>query len=160
MISILNGIMRKQNDYSVAPQGSLSGLAYPQRQSLVLHLPPKKSRNEALKHPLSGQVALLTTLPFVVTRELLKYLDVDTLECLSRTCVYFDQLIAGEFLLSVDFPFPADLSADVAQSSKLEKKPLLKMRCKKTKGNMNSSSDLLPYKPISMHNIIQRIAQA
>ena len=116
----------------------------------------KKSRNQAHRHSSSVQVASLTTLPFVVTRELLKYLDVDTLECLSRTCFYFDQLIAGKFLLSIDFPFPADLSADVAQSSKLEKKPLLKMRCKKTKGNMNSSSDLLPYKPISMHNIITK----
>jgi len=98
-------------------------------------------------HPSSVQVASLTTLPFV-----------DTLECLSKTCFYFDQLIAGKFLLSIDFPFPADLSADVAHSNKLEKKPLLKLRCKKTKGNMYSSSNLLPnqIEPISMHSIITK----
>jgi len=106
--------------------------------------PSKKSRNGVLQHPSTIQAPSLTTLPSVVIRELLMYLDVEALECLSNTCFYFDQLIAGKFLLSIDFPFHADMNAEMVCSNKLEKKPLLKMRCKKTKGDMN-------IEPISMH---------
>ena len=118
--------------------------------------PSKKSRNGVLQHPSTIQAPSLTTLPSVVIRELLMYLDVEALECLSNTCFYFDQLIAGKFLLSIDFPFHADMNAEVVCSNKLEKKPLLKMRCKKTKGDTNSSTNLLPdrIEPISMHKII------
>jgi len=119
-------------------------------------LPSKKSRNKVLNYPSTIQAPSLTTLPTVVTRKLLKYLDVEALECLSKTCFYFDQFIAGKFLLSIDFPFHADMNAEVARSDKLEKKPLLKIRCKKTNGDMDSSTNLVPYQieQISLHNII------
>jgi len=74
----------------------------------------------------------LTTLPYVVTRKLLLYFDVDTLEILSKTCSYFDQFISGRFILSLDFPLPINFITEVATSSRLEKKPILKIRCKKT----------------------------
>ena len=77
----------------------------------------------------------LTTLPYVVVRELLMYLDVDTLESLSASCSYFDELISGRFLTSIDLPLPQYFISEVATSSRLEKKPLLKLRCKKTEEN-------------------------
>ena len=73
----------------------------------------------------------LTTLPHVVTVSLLLHLDVDTLENLSATCSYFDQLIAGRFLTSITFPFSEHFLTELMASSTLEKKPLLKIRCLK-----------------------------
>ena len=63
------------------------------------------------------------------------YLDVNTLESLSATCSYFDELISGRLLTSIDLPLPHDFTNEVAFTSKLEKKPLLKLRCKKTDEN-------------------------
>jgi len=77
-------------------------------------------------------VPTLITLPFVVTRKLLLYFDVDTLENLSNTCSYFDQFISGRFITSLDFPLPLSFITEVATISRLEKKPILKIRCKKT----------------------------
>ena len=74
----------------------------------------------------------LITLPCLVLRKLLLYCDVDTLEKLSTTCSYFDQLISGRFITSLDFPLPLDFINEVASTSRLEKKPLLKIRCKKS----------------------------
>ena len=70
------------------------------------------------------------------------YFDVDTLERLSATCYYFDQLIAGRFLTSIDFPFHVDFNAEVAATSTFEKKPLLKMRCKKPKEEFRVFPDM------------------
>ena len=74
----------------------------------------------------------LITLPCLVLRKLMMYFDVDTLENLSKTCSYFDQLISGRSITSLDFPLPLDFINEVAATSRLEKKPLLKIRCKKS----------------------------
>ena len=74
----------------------------------------------------------LITLPCLVLRKLMMYFDVDTLENLSKTCSYFDQLISGRSITSLDFPLPLDFINEVASTSRLEKKPLLKIRCKKS----------------------------
>ena len=74
----------------------------------------------------------LITLPCLVLRKLLLYCDVDTLEKLSKTCFYFDQLISGRFITSLDFPLALDFINEVAATSRLEKKPLLKICCKKS----------------------------
>ena len=58
--------------------------------------------------------------------------DVDTLEKLRKTGSYFDQLISGRFITTLDLPSPLDFINVVAASSRLEKKPLLKIRCKKS----------------------------
>ena len=78
----------------------------------------------------------LSTLPYVVVKKLLLYMDVNTLESLSGTCSYFDGLISGRFLTSIDFPLPQDFISEVATTNRLEKKPLLKLRCKKTEDNL------------------------
>jgi len=91
----------------------------------------KKSSSSSVS-PSPALVTTLTTLPFVVTRKLLLYFDVDTLENLSKTCSYFDQLISGRFITCLDFPLPLNFINEVATTCRLEKKPLLKIRCKKT----------------------------
>ena len=92
-----------------------------------------KRSKKGTKTP-SPTAPTLTTLPYYVTESLLLYLDVDTLENLSATCTYFDQLLAGRFLLSISFPFPEDFLAELKASSNVEKKPLLKIRCDKAGG--------------------------
>ena len=122
----------------------------------VFATPPpsaKKSRKVASTASASSPptpVPTLSTLPHVVTMKLLLYLDVDTLERLSATCSYFDELIAGRFLTSIDFPFNLDFSAEIAATQALEKKPLLKIKSKKTKDEFR----ILPNKPTSIHKII------
>jgi len=91
----------------------------------------KKSSSTSLS-PSPVSVPTLTTLPYDVTRKLLKYFDVDTLEKLSKTCSYFDRFISGRFITSLDFPLPLNFLSEVATTSRLEKKPILKIRCKKT----------------------------
>ena len=81
--------------------------------------------------PVPAPSPSLISLPQLVIRKLLLYCDVDTLEKLSKTCFYFDQLILGRFITSLDFPLPLDFINEVASTSRLEKKPLLKLRYKK-----------------------------
>jgi len=90
-----------------------------------------KKSSSASVPPSPVSVTTLTTLPYVVTRKLLLCLDVDSLENLSKTCSYFDQFISGRFITSLDFPLPLSFITEVAATSRLEKKPILKIRCKK-----------------------------
>jgi len=84
------------------------------------------------------------------------YFDVDTLENLSATCSYFDLLISGRYLTSINFPFNVDFNAEVAATSNVEKKPLLKMRCKKSKDEFKIFPDMPDEfsEPSSIHKII------
>jgi len=84
------------------------------------------------------------------------YFDVDTLENLSATCSYFDLLISGRFLTSINFPFNVDFNAEVAAASNVEKKPLLKMRCKKSKDEFKIFPDMPDEfsEPSSIHKLI------
>jgi len=100
----------------------------PSTQSFAKKL-KKSSSASVSQSPVS--VTTLTTLPYVVTRKLLLCLDVDSLENLSKTCSYFDQFISGRFITSLDFPLPLSFITEVATTSRLEKKPILKIRCKK-----------------------------
>jgi len=86
-----------------------------------------------------------------VTRKLLLYLDVDTLESLSETCYFFDTFIAGQFVTSVNFPFSSEFTAELAATKVVEKKPLLKLKCKKSR---NAFSDDGISRPLSMHKMI------
>jgi len=113
--------------------------------SSVFATPPPSSKKSKKTQPapVPPQPApTLTTLPHVVTERLLLYLDVETLEKLSATCYYFDQLIAGRFLTSIDIPFNVDFNAEVAASSIFEKKPLLKMKSKKSKDEFKIFEDM------------------
>jgi len=77
-------------------------------------------------------------------------LDVNSLENLSATCSYFDQLIAGRFLTSIDFPFPMNFIKEILQTNCLDKKPLLKLRCKKSSSLMSDGYS----EPTSIHKLL------
>lgn len=112
----------------------------------------KKSRKAFTSSPTPDRT--LITLPHVVIQTLLSYLDVGSLESLNKTCSFFDQLISGKFLTSIDFPFPVDFNDEVA-SSDVEKKPLLKIRCKKSRDQFNIFPDT-PDRQSSLHKIITK----
>ena len=90
----------------------------------------------------SAPAPSLLSLPFCAISRLLLYIDVESLEQLSSTCYYFDQLIQGRFLTSIDFPFSASFIEEISSGNCFDKKPLLKLRCKKTKECINVSRDL------------------
>jgi len=111
----------------------------------------KKSSSISVS-PSPVSVPSLTTLPYVVKRKLLLYLDVDSLENLSKTCSYFDQFISGRFITCLDFPLPLNFLNELASTSRLEKKPILKIRCKKTDEMLFSrgSSDYMFHSQLSL----------
>ena len=149
-ISQVQGLRRSSRKRAIA--GSLS--------SVFATPPPSAKKSKKTKpapaHTSSQPAPTLTTLPHVVTERLLLYLDVETLERLSATCFYFDQLIAGRFLTSIDIPFHVDFNAEVAAESTLEKKPLLKIKCKKSKEEFKLFADMFEEFPAysSIHKMI------
>ena len=113
---------------------------------------PRKSQVLSPKTPCT-----LQTLPYCTISRLLLHLDVDSLENLSATCSYFDQLIAGRFLLSVDFPLAVNVIKEVMSTEHIEKKPLLKLRCKKSKEEIQILPDDYnnnDVQTLSMHKLI------
>lgn len=89
-------------------------------------------------------------------KRILQLLDVESLENLSATSVYFDQLIASKYLTSIDIPFSVGFIEEVINSSSFEKKPLLKLRCKKTRDNFKIFEDMSDEysEPLSLHTLI------
>ena len=74
----------------------------------------------------------LLSLPYDVQDLLTRYLDVKSLEALAQTCSHFDLMINGRYLTSVNIPFNLKgFMAEVMRSEVLEKKPLLRLECKK-----------------------------
>jgi len=73
----------------------------------------------------------LTSLPRLVLEKLLQFLDVPSLHSLSVTCSLFDQLIAGQYIISMNIPFPTEFLSELKSVSSIEKKPLLKIECRK-----------------------------
>ena len=94
---------------------------------------PSVKKSMKIPYFLYPPVPTLTTLPEVVTTKLLLYLDVETLENLSLSCSFFEQMIAGRFLTSINFPFTVDVIYKLLSTDCVEKKPLLKLKCKKSK---------------------------
>jgi len=73
----------------------------------------------------------MMTLPYELQEKLLRYLDVAALESLSKTCSHFDLMINGRYLTSLGLPLDQVFLKEVAESTSLEKKPLLRLECKK-----------------------------
>ena len=81
----------------------------------------------------------------------------ETFEFLSSTCSFFDQVIAGKFLTSINFPFPMDFITEVMNTDCMEKKPLLKLKCKKSNDKfiiVNKSSDMTSYLVLSQMSLL------
>ena len=74
----------------------------------------------------------LLTLPYLAVQTIFSHMDVTSLEQLSQTCSYFDQLINGKYLTSLCVPFDAHFLKEISTTSVVEKKPLLKLRCPKS----------------------------
>ena len=103
--------------------------------------PTKKCRKLYNSDPVKPT---LLNLPYCAINTLLLFLDVDSLENLSKTCSYFDEMIAGKYLTSINFPFPADFIKEIIGTNRVDKKPLLKLICKKSREELDQSSCSLP----------------
>ena len=73
------------------------------------------------------------TLPDLVLKKLLLFMDVRSMENLSRTCSHFDLLINGNYLTSLSVPFDAHFMKELYQTNIIEKKPLLQLKCSKSR---------------------------
>ena len=114
----------------------VSGLRRSKRTSSAVNLfmtPPStaKKKKQESRVKKETQIVRLTSLPRLVLMKLLQFLDVNSLENLSATCLLFDQLIAGEYLTSINIPFPTDFLRELNIVTTIDKKPLLKIECRK-----------------------------
>ena len=75
----------------------------------------------------------LLTLPALALEILMSYIDVKSLESLGQTCSFFDLLINGTYLTSLSLPFDAHFLKEVYNTGTIEKKPLLRLTCPKSK---------------------------
>jgi len=73
----------------------------------------------------------LDQIPLEVLEMLVNFLDVVSLAKLACTNQFFQQLVAGRFLLNVHFPFDQAFLDELSAASFIEKKPLLRMTCSK-----------------------------
>ena len=63
-------------------------------------------------------------------------------------------MIAGRFLMSINLPFPVNFIEEVMNTDCVYKKPLLRLRCKKTREEFKIFSNMSDdYLPISMNEI-------
>ena len=93
----------------------------------------------------------LLTLPYDVLRGVLGYLDVMSIEALGNTCSYFDLMIYGSFLTTVNVPMSLSggFLGEVRSKDVLQKKPLLRLECKKPR--REAGSDL----PQQVHSLVK-----
>eukprot|EP00092_Neocalanus_flemingeri_P015690 GFUD01016984.1.p1 GENE.GFUD01016984.1~~GFUD01016984.1.p1 ORF type:complete len:457 (-),score=113.51 GFUD01016984.1:76-1446(-) len=133
-----------QNTTSLLRRSTRKRSMPPGFTSMFSSPPPsaKKSRKAPKVPPLPVIPPTLLTLPYCAISRLLLCLDVASLENLSATCYYFDQLIAGKFLLALHFPFPVGFIKEVMADNCFEKKPLLKISCKKSWEDFQTIPDL------------------
>ena len=84
--------------------------------------------------PPHRDLATLLTLPRLVHQKLLLYLDVESMESLSKTCSVFDWLINGQYLTSINIPHDPSFHflKEIRETGSLEVKPLLKLKCDKS----------------------------
>ena len=111
--------MPRKNNMN-ASEGSLPALRRSTRKRLM---PPttvisssSPSAKKFCKLPVSSLPVpppTLLTLPHYVMSRLLLCLDVNSLENLSATCSHFDQFNAGQFLTSINLPFPISFIKEV-----------------------------------------------
>ena len=78
------------------------------------------------------QSPTLLTLPYLAVQTIFSHMDVTSLEQLSKTCSFFDQLINGKYLTSLCVPFDAHFLKEISTTNVVEKKPLLKLKCPKS----------------------------
>ena len=87
----------------------------------------------ATKQQITETPPSLLTLPALALEILMSYIDVKSLESLGQTCSFFDLLINGTYLTSLSLPFDAHFLKEVYNTGTIEKKPLLRLTCPKSK---------------------------
>ena len=79
-------------------------------------------------NPVSAQPSpTLQTLPKSVQKKLMSYLDINSLQNLSETCIFYDKYINGQFQLSIKFPFDTEFLSELQSSKTIVKKHLLRL---------------------------------
>ena len=100
---------------------------------------PRKSRVTVIQS-VSSQITrtvsntppqTLMSIPYELQDYLFRYLDVEALEALSATCSHFDLMIKGRYLTSLSLPLDTVFLQELKATDTLEKKPLLRLECKK-----------------------------
>ena len=88
----------------------------------------------------SAMSCVLLTLPVDIQDLLFKYLDVKSLEDLSKTCTFYDQMINGRYITTMTLPFKGDFLKELQKTEVIEKKPILRLEFKEGEhGNMLQS---------------------
>ena len=72
----------------------------------------------------------LLTLPQDVQELVFKYLDVKSMEVLSKTCTFYNQMIDGGYITTMTLPFKEDFLRELQKSKVIEKKPILRLEFK------------------------------
>ena len=98
-------------------------------------------------------------LPKVAMERILGLLDVDSMENLSQTCSYFDQLICGNFITSLNFPFDESFIQEIHMAKSIEKKPLLRLVCDKSKTQFKGNLKGM-YKAFTQKVSIQKVVSS
>ena len=79
-------------------------------------------------NPVSAQPSpTLQKLPKSVQKKLMSYLDINSLQNLSETCIFYDKYINGQFQLSIKFPFDTEFLSELQSSKTIVKKHLLRL---------------------------------
>jgi len=76
-------------------------------------------------------------IPTLAMERILNLLDVKGIEALGQTCSYFDQMICGNFITSLNFPFDESFIEAINSTKSMDKKPLLRLVCNKSKARIN-----------------------
>ena len=104
------------------------------KRNKYLKMGPTLTKNDARQFSRFKTNELsLTRLPNLVLLNLLRFLDVKSLENLSATCSFFDQLIAGKYLTSLSIPFSPEFVKEMKTSKSIDRKPLLKLEIGKSR---------------------------
>ena len=101
----------------------------------------KKRKISSAESPqaISKKAPTLLTIPESVKISLMSYLDINSLEALSKTCRHFGNMIQDKFLFSVHLPFlpNSQFMEDMKEAKVIKKKAILKLECKKPRLTQN-----------------------
>ena len=77
--------------------------------------------------PYKGPLGL-NEMPALVLTKMLQFLDVNSLENLAATCVFFNQLVATRGVTSLDLPFSAKVITDMNRLQTIHKTQVFRLR--------------------------------
>ena len=103
-------------------------------------------------------------IPQLAMEKILDLLDVKGIEALGQTCSFFDELICGNYITSLNFPIDASFIEAINSTKSLDKKPLLRLVCNKSKAFINDQTVVSSKKSTSLNAVrsasIQKIVSS